>query len=139
MKKRIFPCLFFLFLVFNGLAQNLTHTDSLTLLKADSILQAANADSALRIININPDFNVHVDSMLSYQFMINRDPARYYWYLKNSPAGLKIEKDNGLLTFRPDKSYFLSGKLKYDYDYKVIIGVQNLSNAKDKYDTSFSL
>jgi len=139
MKKRISFNLLLLFIVFKGSAQVLTHADSITILKADSLLHAINADTSLRIININPTFNVHVDSMLAYQFLINRETSRYYWYLKNSPVGLKIDKDNGLLTFRPDKSYFLSGKLKYDYDYKVTVGVQNLSNPKDKYDTSFTL
>src|SRR5881275_1579278 len=115
MKKRIYFNLLLLFIVFKGSAQTLTHADSITILKADSLLHAINADTSLRIVNVNPNFNVHVDSMLSYQFLINREPSRYYWYLKNSPVGLKIDKDNGLLTFRPDKSYFLSGKLKYDY------------------------
>ncbi|HEU4576499.1 MAG TPA: hypothetical protein VFS36_15970 [Chitinophagaceae bacterium] len=97
------------------------------------------ADSLLRIINLNPYFNQHVDSLLSYQFLINRDPSKYYWYLKNSPAGLKINKDNGLLTFKAEKSYFLSGKLKYDNEYKVTIGVQSLTDPRDKVDTSFTL
>jgi hypothetical protein len=52
---------------------------------------------------------------------------------------LKINKDNGLLTFKPDKSYFLSGKLRYDYPYKVSIGVQNLHDANERIDTSFTL
>jgi len=102
-------------------------------------MHAVNPDSNLRIINVNPNFNQSVDSLLSYQFQINKDASKYYWYLKNSPAGLKIDKDNGLLTFRPDKSYFLSGKVKYDYEYKVTVGVQNLSNPRDRYDTSFAL
>ena len=96
-------------------------------------------DSSLRIINLNPYFTLHVDSLLSYQFAINRDESRYYWYLKNSPVGLRINKDNGLLTFKPEKSFFLSGKLKYDVEYPVKIGVQSLSDPKDKVDTSFTL
>lgn len=93
-------------------------------------------DSALRIKNMNPYFNVHVDSTLSYQFEINRDPSRYYFYLRNPPVGLKI-RENGGLTFKADKSYFLSGRLKYDYEYHVTLGVQNLNDPKDKMDTSF--
>ena len=93
-------------------------------------------DSALRIRNMDPYFNVHVDSTLNYQFEINRDPAKYYFYLKNAPVGLKI-KENGLLTFRADKSYFLSGRLKYDFEYRVNMGVQNLNDPKDKLDTNF--
>jgi hypothetical protein len=96
-------------------------------------------DSTLRITNLNPYFTLHVDSMLSYRLAINKDETRYYWYLKNSPVGLKINKDNGLLTFKAEKSYFLSGKLKYDVGYIVNIGVQNLSDPKDKIDTSFTL
>jgi hypothetical protein len=96
-------------------------------------------DSVLRIINLNPYFTLHVDSILSYQLAINRDQKNYYWYLKNSPVGLKINKDNGLLTFKADKSYFLSGKLKYDAEYSVKLGVQSLSNPSDKVDTSFIL
>lgn len=96
-------------------------------------------DSSLRIINLNPYFTQHVDSNLAYQFEINRDPSKYYWYLENSPVGLKIDKDDGLLTFKAEKSYFLSGKLKYDYPYKVVVGVQSLVNPKEKVDTSFTL
>jgi hypothetical protein len=107
--------------------------------RIDSTLQPVNTDTVLRIINLNPYFNQHVDSSLSYQFQINRNPSKYYWFLRNSPAGLKINKDNGTLTFRSEKSYFLSGKLKYDYEYKVHIGVQSLSDPKDRIDTSFTL
>jgi hypothetical protein len=97
------------------------------------------ADSALRIRNINPYFTLHVDSTLRYAFEINKDRSQYYWYLKNSPVGLKIDKDNGVLTFKAEKSFFLSGKLKYDYEYKVNIGIQNLNNSEDKIDTSIIL
>ncbi len=95
-------------------------------------------DSVLRIKNMDPYFNVHVDSTLSYQFEINRDPSKYYFFLKNAPVGLKI-KENGLLQFRADKSYFLSGRLKYDYEYKVDLEVQNLNDPKDHLDTTFTI
>jgi hypothetical protein len=95
-------------------------------------------DSALRIRNLNPYFTLHVDSTLSYQLEINRDPGKYFFFMKNAPVGLKI-KENGLLTFKADKSYFLSGRLKYDFDYKVNIGVQNLNNPQERVDTSFTL
>ncbi len=100
---------------------------------------SVHSDSILRIKNINPYFTLHVDSTLKYAFEINKDQAQYYWYLKNSPVGLKINKDNGVLTFKAEKSYFLSGRLKYDYEYKVDIGLQNLDDPKDKVDTSFIL
>src|SRR5690349_2007633 len=76
-------------------------------------------DTVLRIKNFSPYFTLHVDSTLDYQFEINRNPVNYYWYLKNSPVGLKINKDNGDLHFKAEKSFFLSGKLKYDIQYKV--------------------
>jgi len=106
---------------------------------SDTTIFVNNADSSLRIINLNPYFTQHVDSNLSYQFQINRDQSKYFWYLKNSPVGLKINKDNGLLTFKAEKSYFLSGKLKYDVPYKVFVGVQSLINPNENVDTSFTL
>ena len=96
-------------------------------------------DSSLRIINLNPYFTLHVDSSLNYQLQINKNEENYFWYLRNAPVGLRIGKDNGLLSFRADKSYFLSGKLKYDVNYKVTLGVQNLTDPEDKVDTSISI
>ncbi len=96
-------------------------------------------DSVLRIINLSPFFTIHVDSSLNYDFQINKEPTRYFWYLRNSPVGLRINKDNGRLSFKAEKSYFLSGKLKYDVNYKVDIGVQNLRDPKERVDTSFTI
>lgn len=96
-------------------------------------------DSILRIINLNPYITLHVDSTLSYKLDINKDPADYYWFLRNPPVGLKINKDNGALSFKAEKSFFLSGRLKYDKEYKVSVGVQNLKIAKEKVDTFFTL
>lgn len=93
----------------------------------------------LRIKNLNPYFTIHVDSALRYQLEINKDVLQYYWFLKKSPVGLKINKDNGMLTAKIDKSYFLSGKLKYDHEYKVDLTVQNLNNSSDRVDTSFGI
>src|SRR5260221_11733087 len=95
-------------------------------------------DSALRIRNLNPYFTLHVDSTLIYQLELNRDPNRYFFFMKNAPVGLKM-RENGLLSFKAEKSYFLSGKLKYDFEYKVNIGVQNLNDPKDRIDTSFTI
>lgn len=106
-------------------------TDSLAKKSADS--------AGLRIKNLNPYFTVHVDSMLRYPLEINKDVSQYYWFIKNSPVGVKINKDNGLLTTKVDKSFFLSGKLKYDYEYKVALSVQNLNNPADKVDTFFTI
>lgn len=96
-------------------------------------------DSSLRIMDLNPYFTLHVDSTLNYQLQINKDPRNYFWYLKNSPVGLRINKETGLISFKADKSYFLSGKLKYDYNYKVLIGVQNLNDPTERIDTSFTI
>jgi hypothetical protein len=100
-----------------------------------------NPDTAtvLRIKNLDPYVTLHVDSLLSYKLEINKDQEKYYWFLKNSPVGLKIKKDDGLLTFRAEKSYFLSGRLKYDNEYKVALSVQNLNNPEERVDTFFTL
>lgn len=138
-------------LYFFGLSQDSlkVQTDT-TLVSRDSTLNRADTsllpqtdiyhpDSSLRIINLNPFFTLHVDSTLSYQLQINKNPENYFWYLKNSPVGLRINKDNGLLSFNANKSYFLSGRLKYDVNYKVNIGVQNLRDPKEKMDTTFTI
>src|SRR5262249_14091849 len=100
--------------------------------------QPAIVDTPLRITNLNPYFTVQVDSILSYQLSINKDEKKYYWYIRNSPVGMKISKD-GLLIFKAEKSFFLSGKLKYDQEYAIKLGVQNLSNPADKIDTSIAI
>jgi hypothetical protein len=97
-----------------------------------------NPDDTLRIRNLDPYFSLHVDSTLSYQLEINRDPGRYFFFMKDAPVGMKV-KENGLISFHAERSYFLSGRLKYDVPYKVKIGVQNLDNAKDRLDTSFTI
>jgi len=130
-KKAFVTALFFLFTI---ASQAQIVEDTTTLQKVVNY-----ADSALRIRNINPYFTLHVDSTLRYQFDINKDQSQYFWYIKNSPVGLKIDKDNGVLTFKAEKSYFLSGRLKYDYEYKVNIGIQNLNIPEEKIDTSFVL
>lgn len=120
----------FFFLVLTQLGAQSQQTDS---------VQVFHPDSTLRIINLNPFFTLHVDSSLSYQLQINKNPEQYFWYLRNSPVGLRINKDNGNLSFRADKSFFLSGKLKYDVNYKVNVGVQNLADPTEKVDTSFAI
>ena len=106
----------------------------------DSV-QVPAPDTTLRIVNLNPYITLHVDSAINYNLDINRDSSapKYFWFLKNAPVGLRINKDEGLLTFRADKSLFLSGRLKYDQEYKVYLGVQNLSDPKERVDTSFTL
>jgi hypothetical protein len=127
LKSLVFLCLFVFIRPQTSSAQE---TDSMAIY---------HPDSSLRIINLNPFFSLHVDSSLSYQLEINKNEANYFWYLKNSPVGLRINKDNGLLSFRADKSFFLSGKLKYDVNYNVIVGVQNLSDPAEKLDTNITI
>jgi len=114
-------------------------TKSFSQVNVDSILVVNPADSVLRIKNLNPYFTLHVDSTLKYQYEINKEQEKYYWFLKNTPVGLRINKDNGTLTFKAEKSYFLSGRLKYDYEYKIALRVQNLNDPDDRVDTSFTL
>lgn len=101
--------------------------------------EIVNLDSNLRITNLNPFFTIHVDSVLNYELNINKNPKQYYWYLKKAPVGLKIDKSTGTIFFKAEKTYFLSGRLKYDFPYKVEFGVQNLKDATDKVDTSLSI
>ncbi|HXS56331.1 MAG TPA: hypothetical protein VN726_09415 [Hanamia sp.] len=139
MRKKIILHVFvvvLLILSFETQGQTIV-TDSLPKLQDTIIVKQR--DTVLRIKNFSPYFTLHVDSTLDYHFEINKDPQNYYWYLKNSPVGLKINKDNGVLHFKAEKSFFLSGKLKYDNEYKVKLGVQNLYDVSDKVDTTFTL
>jgi hypothetical protein len=97
------------------------------------------ADTVLRIININPYFTIHVDSILNYELRINKDPKNYFWYLKKAPVGVQIGRSNGTIFFKAEKSFFRSGKLKYDEPYKVSLGVQNMYDPDERVDTSISI
>jgi hypothetical protein len=138
---------FFLLLLFSLNAESQTDSSfqhpkdskDTVYMKPEDTIFLKPVDTLLRIKNFSPYFTLHVDSTLDYHFEINKNPEDYYWYLKNSPVGLKINKDNGILHFKADKSYFLSGKLKYDNEYKVKLGVQNLNEPEDKVDTTFTL
>jgi hypothetical protein len=109
------------------------------LIDTTSVPEIVNIDSVLRITNLNPFFTIHVDSILNYELNINKDPKKYYWYLKKAPVGLKIDKSTGTVYFKAEKMYFLSGRLKYDQPYKIEFGVQNLKDPNDKVDTSLSI
>jgi hypothetical protein len=118
----------------------LIFTSSMAQVPADSIpTEPVKLDTILRITNLNPSFSLHVDSALAYKLELNKDEAGYYWYMKNALPGLRINKDNGLLSFKADKSFFISGRLKYDNEYKIDIGVQSLNDAKEKIDTTFNI
>jgi len=122
--------------------QGQVNSDSAYVHAQDSTeFQPVRSDTALRILNLNPYFTLHVDSTLQYQFEINKNAEgkKYFWFLRNSPVGLKINKDNGTLSFKAEKSFFLSGKLKYDEEYKVQIGVQNQRYPEERIDTFFTL
>src|SRR6476620_11986643 len=140
MRMHMKKSLICLLLILGSLVSFCQFSDTVTTLKTDTSYNSVfHPDSALRIIDLNPYFTIHVDSTLNYQLQINKNPSNYFWYLKNAPVGLRIQKDNGIISFKADKSYFLSGKLKYDIDYKVNIGVQNLNDTKEKIDTNFTL
>lgn len=97
------------------------------------------ADTVLRIINLNPYFTLHVDSLLNYELQINKDPQQYYWYLKQAPVGVRLDKSTGVLYFKADKSFFRSGKLRYDEPYRVSLGVQNMNDPSERVDTSITI
>lgn len=97
------------------------------------------ADTVLRIININPYFTIHVDSILNYDLKINKNPENYFWYIKQAPVGFQIGRSNGTIFFKAEKSFFRSGKLKYDEPYKVSLGVQNMFDPEERVDTSISI
>lgn len=109
------------------------------LFRRTDTLPYAMPDTSLRIINLTPFFTIHVDSVLQYDMQINKPLHGYYWYLRNSPVGVRIDRSTGMLYFKADKSFFKSGKLRYDEPYKVDLGVQNLYNPKDHIDTSFTI
>lgn len=130
-----------IFLCWNSYSQEIKQ-DTL-LVKQDTLAillpEPMNPDSILRIINLNPFFTLQVDSTLNYNLQINKPADFYFWYLKNAPIGFKIDKNTGLIYFKAEKSYFKSGKLKYDVPYKVEVGVQNLRDAKDRIEENFML
>ncbi len=128
-----------LLLCFFSAADAQVRPDSIVLKPIQEIPHIFYPDTALRITNFSPFFSMHVDSSLNYRFQINKDPRKYYWYLKNAPAGFKIDKDNGTLSFRSNKSLFLSGRLKYDREYPISFGVQSLSNPADRLDTTLNV
>jgi hypothetical protein len=138
-RNRFFVALITLsvpFISVQAAAQEHSRTDTLPK-PTDSLVKTT--DTLLRIKNLNPYFTLHVDSLLQYRLEINKNPSDYYWYLRNSPVGVRINKDDGTLTVKVQKSFFLSGKLKYDNEYKVAVGVQNLSDPSEQVDTSFTI
>lgn len=134
MRKATF--IFFLLFSLQAVSQ-----DTLIINNADTskIRKDSVVYDALRIINMNPYFTLHADSLLQYNFEINKPMASYYWFLKNAPVGFKLDKATGLLYFKADKSFFKSGKLKYDTEYRVSLGVQSLVNPSEKVDTFFTI
>ena len=139
MKKLVFILSFFL--LNRGYGQQ--HQADTIITSQDTIISPLNGpdntDSLLRIVNLNPYFTIQVDSTLYYDFQINKPAENYFWYLKNAPVGVKLDKNKGVLYFKADKSFFKSGKLKYDIPYLVEMGVQNLRNAEERYESSFTM
>lgn len=134
--KRVFAVTFLLLFAAGCVKAQIPSGDSTTNV-SDSI--PVNIDTVLRITNLTPYFTLHVDSTFQYNLEINKDESRYYWFLRNSPVGLRINKDNGVLTFKVEKSFFLSGKLKYDQQYRAQVGLQNLDDPAEKIDTFFTI
>ncbi|MEY4336402.1 MAG: hypothetical protein RLZZ45_1321 [Bacteroidota bacterium] len=140
MKRLLFSFLLILGILF-GNAQETT-TDTLKKAVDTSVIPPTAApfqDSILRIINLNPYFTVQVDSVLMYDLKINKPAENFYWFMKNAPVGVKIDRNSGLLYFKAEKSFFKSGKLKFDLPYTVEVGVQNLRDPKEKYESSFTI
>lgn len=119
-----------------------TKSDTLLVKKDSSVIEtdlAVKFDTALRIINLNPFFTLQVDSTMEYDLQINKPTQNYFWFLKNAPVGVKIDRNTGLLYCKAERSFFKSGKLKYDQPYKVEIGVQNLRDASERVESSFTI
>ncbi|MEY2648664.1 MAG: hypothetical protein RL282_1377 [Bacteroidota bacterium] len=140
MKRLLFSFLLILGILFGNAQETTTDTlkkavDTLVLPPTAAPFQ----DSILRIINLNPYFTVQVDSVLMYDLQINKPAENFYWFMKNAPVGVKIDRNSGLLYFKAEKSYFKSGKLKFDLPYTVEVGVQNLRDPKEKYESSFTI
>lgn len=118
--------------------------DTLPITKRDTILPknkdtALNIeDTILRINNLQPYITLAADSVLLYQPELNK-VGKYFWFLRNAPIGLQINKDNGSISFKALKSYFLSGKMKYDHEYRVMLGVNKIGDPTERLDTSFRL
>ncbi|MDA3613667.1 hypothetical protein [Polluticaenibacter yanchengensis] len=98
-------------------------------------------DSTFRILNLNPYITLHVDSSINYQFKVNREDSliKLNWFLRNSPVGMRIDRNTGMLVLKADKNLFRSGRLKYDQQYKVLLGVQNIDDPSEFVDTSFTI
>jgi hypothetical protein len=137
LNRQLFKCTFSLLVLFliAGKSSAQEGTDTIF----HTLPHHLETDTILRITNLNPYITLHVDSMLSYKLNINKSENEYYWFMKNAPVGLKISEEGGLLSFKAEKKYFLSGRLKYDEPYKVSVGVQNLKDPFERVDTTFTL
>src|SRR5688572_12996009 len=93
LRKAGIAICFLVSLLIRAEAQVPVNEDSTTTIN-DTI--PVSTDTILRIKNLNPFFTLHVDSTLQYNLEINKDESGYYWFLRNSPVGLRINKDNGL-------------------------------------------
>lgn len=133
MKCLLRPIFLFVYIL-TCLSTRAQESDTLPVEKSAPVV-----DTPLRIVNIIPYITLHVDSSLNYALHINKPESQYYWYLRNAPVGLKIQEQTGVLSFKAEKKYFLSGKLKYDQPYKVSLGVQNLSRPEEHVDTTITL
>jgi hypothetical protein len=115
-------------------------SDTIPIVVHDTIpeIVAIPVDTVLQMSNLSPYITLAADSVLHYQPVINKK-GNYFWYLRNAPIGMQINKDDGRISFKASKSFFLSGKLKYDYEYKIVLGVNKPDHPTEKIDTSFIL
>ncbi|MBN8785725.1 MAG: hypothetical protein J0I84_01400, partial [Terrimonas sp.] len=78
-----------------------------TSIRTDSSFTIQQVDTVLRIRNLNPYITLSTDSTLDYELMINKDVSKYYWFLRNSPPGVQINRKTGILHLKAEKALFL--------------------------------
>ena len=69
-------------------------------------LVISSPDTVLRISNLPPYITLAADSVLQFQPAINKQ-GKYFWYLRNAPIGLQINNEDGRITFKAAKLFFI--------------------------------
>ena len=75
-KRKIFYFLIFLITPV-ALISQIKPDSIITIISQKDVNIYGSTDTLLRIKNLNPYFNIHVDSTLNYPFLINKDLAKY--------------------------------------------------------------
>ncbi len=96
-------------------------------------------DDTLRIRNLNPYFSLHVDSTPFLSAGDQPGPEQVLLFYER--CSRRHEDQGERPADFPGGQILISfpARLKYDYEYKVKIGVQNLNNPRDRLDTSFTI